>query len=380
MGFLPLAVYGSLTMMRVYPTMFADFAVYYSASMIVAHSPSDLYHYQAYLSLYDILKSVHFQPSNYFPFSYSPPIALFLWPLHFFNYTHAYLAWSAVNAAGCFLLAGKMGRLAESCGLGELNAFFQSCVFGLVVTAYVFWTGQISIILCLLFAGFLVEMGKPENGKSFLWFTAMLLIKPQFFLFIFLYFLGCRQWRFVLAVLASYLAFVLVSSVILGPGAWIDYVYTLSDFAARRTMAETSVVSLRGILTVLSPGHGFLYNQLAVVMYIAFNALCLLIGLFRKKPELQDICLLLPIGLLLSPYLLGHDTLLLLPVCPVFTRLLNEFNAARWMALCYILSGYAAIGGGLVLFAWDCRILLIVFSILTIYIANKQLVRKDFAS
>lgn len=322
---------------RNFPTL-VDFVIYYSAAHMVRESPDLLYNYPAYLHFYSTLNVI--LPSSFFGYVALPPLAIVFLPFAYLDCQGAYLAWSLCNLLGCVLLAITTAKLAGRMKLDRLlSLFLGSCVFSLWITGNVMLIGQLSILTCLLLTCLFMDLSSGESARGGFYLGVLMLIKYSLFIPLFLYMMGCRQWR-VTGWAVFYLSlFMLISLLFFGPHVWAEYLHTLWVFSLNPWYLKV-MPNLYSIAEYMLDGqhHGQLLFSIAAFYCMVSAAFFLRPWIAKQKPTLLFTAAAIIAGLFFSVYSLPHDTLLLLPVSVIITALLHARGKAYWMIPCYVLT------------------------------------------
>jgi hypothetical protein len=230
------------------PGQFMDFLVYYSSGkMINAGQGNWLYDSTAQNTWYHALTGVRL-PASYLP--YPPFFTLISWPLTFLPVNFAYLLWSvfsiAVATAGLFCLAKGYPRW-------HYLAFWAGLMAS-VPTWRCLILGQTSLLFLGLVSFFVVAIRQRRDILAGV-ILAILSLKPQFSIYLFVLALAMRKWKILLSFALGLAVLFALSSVTVGWNVILEYpkVCVKIAQASPQSFYVDRMISLRGFFTQLLP-------------------------------------------------------------------------------------------------------------------------------
>jgi hypothetical protein len=320
-----------------------DFASYYAAGHLMRTGA--LYDVSAYLDFYrSLIPGLAGKVLQMYV--YPPSFALVLWPLALLRYAEAYMLWAAFSCLALFVLGRQLKYLATLSGQpSAFQCFYQTLPFGLIVAFFIIFNGQVSILLAILYAGFLIGKGTGRIKYASLLLALLLNIKPHLFIPLLIYEAGNRQWKSLAYVTLYGALFFLLSTVILGLQPWEDYVGLLQSANAGHVAGANfdNMVNLRAGLTRLSANN---QNTVSIIIFALYFIYCASIFCMPRQVDKNRsgfiwYALILSPGFLLSPWLHSHDLIVLLPAAVLLVPALRACGKAYWLCLCYIMLSYA---------------------------------------
>ena len=287
-----------------------DFSGYLTAATIVSNGDGrSLYDMNVQKAVQTRLVYPVTMRSGFLPFEYPPWAVLPFVPLAWLPLKVGYFVWFCVNA-GLFLVALRIvtsALPAISSSTNRLATMWLAAVsFFPLFTALIL--GQLTIVIFLGYALCFFALKKGNGFRAGL-ALALTLVKPQLVLALPLVLLYKRRWGALLGLASGLGILVVASALIVGIPRLDDYI-SIFRYAAEHW--GCAGLSWRGLFCPLDMGL-----HLAATMSVL--SLALLIFAWRDsghKAEAFDLqyALIIPITLLISPHLFGHDlTLLILP-------------------------------------------------------------------
>jgi hypothetical protein len=326
-AFLVLTYAHGLSKMLLVDRNFADFAHYYSFSREL-NGGADIYRFsEADLArvrqAQDIPVHVAGKPE------YSPLFFLVMTPFTLLPFDAANIAWMALNQAallGCVWLAFQLAKGTGSSRLAALAAVTVT-VFASQPLLENMGIGQVNvpILLALLYAALYGDRSRGHAAAAGVLLGFILLMKPQFGLFLLL-FLMTGRYRAALSTVLSYALFRLLGVLFYGPQIELSYwANTIQNLAAGAGTVPVSYLfnlSLRGLFFRALPAGGFLpaalYGTAALAIFaVTFRSLSRADG--TRLPE-QYACMTCCM-LLISPLTEEHH--LVLAVLPFLVALFH---------------------------------------------------------
>jgi hypothetical protein len=259
------------------------------------------------------------------PFPYPPPFLFFVVPIAFKPFWLAYFGWMVVTS-GLYLAATV--RFAP---LRYPLAHPAATVNAII--------GQNGLLTCALFAfGLSLVAAQPFVGGAIL---GLLVIKPQLAVLLPVAFLAERNWRAIAGAAASSFLLLALAWLVFGSGAYRGFLAITGDYAgfmAGRRWNWSELASLFAFLRFFGVAQAI---ALAVQGVFAFAAAVLTWRAWAADDE-RRIPVLASATLLVPPYLLTYDSLLL--ILPLATFLRDGKHQWRapiiWLLLLLPLLGY----------------------------------------
>ena len=267
-------------------------------------------------------------------------------PLGLFSYPVALIIWSLIN--GILLLAGLyLAFLGAQQQIGRAlppPSRAMLLVLGLAALLFApallhFYQGQYSIIIFFLLA--LLYAALDRSSALIALPFALATMKPQLsglaLALIFVGWLAAVQWRKVVAALVA-LALLYMGPMLVAPGSMVDWfsvTFLVQKQATRNTAASSSWWGLAYAWT----GHWWVW----VAGALSLLTLALLIRPVQRAIAAKNVATVLPLAiivtLMITPYTLGYDqVLLLLPFAWLWLRLQDdERTAARLLRYALLL-------------------------------------------
>ncbi len=204
------------------------------------------------------------------PYFYPPPLALLFVPLTFLPIGWAYIAWWALSLMA---FVAAIGLPLRGHPLGGFLTVGMLSYLGVIMSLR---EGQVHGLLALFLSLSLLAMagGRPGLGGVLL---GVLLLKPQFALLFPLVFVVKRRWRELAGMVATGVAVVILSLVLLQPTGMITYIQLLRGIGGFYPSVSTSgwaMVNWRALLAGLIPDAADATGS--VLMLLAGTATALL--------------------------------------------------------------------------------------------------------
>lgn len=221
------------------------------------------------------------------PFPYPPSMLLLIKPLALLGYDVALLAWTVAGVAA--FIAGSL--------LLSRRAIFALTMLPVALALLV---GQVSLFIGGALAGAVGLLARNEIAAGVV-FGLVAAIKPQFATLVPVALLAGGYWR-GLACSAATLAIIFLTSLLLGPGLWLEWLNALHGFARQISQPGYAAANI---------AFGPTFAPLAVVIVA---------GTFWRVRSPSIRLLALVAGTLLCvPYMLMYD---LTAACPAVAALL----------------------------------------------------------
>jgi len=292
----------------------SDFAAYFTGATIVNNGDGrSLYNIDVQKAVQSPLIFPYAMKKGLLPFNSPPWVVLPFLPLARLPFEVAYFFWFFVNV-GLFLIGLRLltsALPAISSSTNRLATMWLATVsFFPLFTALLL--GQLTVVVFLSYALCFVALKKENWFKAGL-ALALALVKPQLVVALPLLLLYKRRWRALLG-LGSGLGGLAVASVFIVGIPRLDDLISIARFSAEHWGCDD--LSWRGLFCSMTSSMSMSF-ALAVAMSVLSLALLILAWRDRgHKTESFDLrlALAIPISLLISPHLFGHDlTLLILP-------------------------------------------------------------------
>jgi hypothetical protein len=293
------------------------------------------------------------------PYFHPPYYTLFIAPLAYLDYRHAYYAMAALNvllaAALIVILVRTSLRIR---GRGWLVA--ASMIGGFFPLFVTVLQGQSDLVVLVPLAGAYAAWARGRYWIAGA-LSALALSKPQLLLLIPVLFIARRAWRALGGFAGVLLALGAVSVAGFGFGPVLGYLSAVGTWAVTGHLPNTgqlvytdpAVYSLRNILEAI-PGGGKVVAFVILVVLLALVALSL--SWRPDKPRL-DFALAIAASLVLSPHQNVHDLALL--VIPGFALAdLALDGQLRWphAAVAVLFFAYASINLTLTVSFWSAAV------------------------
>jgi alpha-1,2-mannosyltransferase len=286
--------------------MGGDFRYYWAtASLVRAGHASNAYDFQKFQ---EFLQSTIGSP---FPVAwfYPPTFLLVLFPLSFLPYPVAFVVWIATTlGALCFVVYRIVPHRPTVWLLLSFPAVFLNIDYG-----------QNGFLSAALLGGGLVLLSRSPVLAGVLF--GLLTFKPHLVVLVPIALLAGRQWRALFSLLLTFLAIVILTSVVFGPHIWIEFIESLT-VAGRiigggyqgQLQSWGKMVSIYSALRLIGSGPFPAWSIQALAMICC----CAIVAWvwYREATSFQMRASVLVLGtLLFSPHVFEYDlTLLSLPL------------------------------------------------------------------
>ena len=251
---------------------------------------------------YDLIALASFQQNLLarftaaYPAPYSPIFLLAIHPLAWLDYASAYLAWVGLTGAAFFLAARPLFRHpAWLIALLLAPAIVLNAVYG--------QTGFLSGALML---GALVLMERRPWSAGLC--LALLAFKPQLGLIMPIVLLARRDWASIGAGLVWLAGLILVSSALLGPSIWLDWLHTITGHASLIADSQHHLLPIMATVTAGARllGAPILLAQLAQAM-VALAVMATVWTAWRGAERPLALAITLVGAFLVTPYAFTYD-------------------------------------------------------------------------
>ena len=164
------------------------------------------------------------------PTPYPPIFVLLFTPFAMLDPSTGFMLWTVVNlGVAIYVLHGLAAHFPQ----GRLVRVVLGLTF--FPLAYSLFVGQMTVILLLALYHAYISFEKGNDFRGGLW-TGVLLLKPQYAIFLILVILLKRRWRAVFGVGGTGMALLLSSLVILGPDGLLKYLISLNYASGFRSV------------------------------------------------------------------------------------------------------------------------------------------------
>lgn len=291
----------------------SDFLSFWAAARLaVEGTPALAYDIQVHRALELSIAD----PGGLLPFPYPPPFLLVLFPLGLIPYWLGFALWIAITAALFVLASREVAPLAYR--LAHPGALANALI------------GQNGFLTAALFiAGVRALERQPLLGGALL---GLLVIKPQLALILPLALLAGREWRAIAGAAASSLALLSFAWLAFGTESYRGFFQILSAYAGAVAAGRWPWNELASVFAFAR--HLGVPQQPALIIHgiVALGSIALVWKAWSRKSELRAPILAAAI-LLVPPYMLTHDALLL--IVPMGWLIVRERRpaiiAAAWL-------------------------------------------------
>lgn len=292
--------------------LFPDFIVFHAASRAFLEGKLGVIYQLAAFSDFENLNYPEYfkQPVNFRPFMYPPTWLLLTIPLAWFSVLAAYSGFMAATAALATLLAGRS------------NFWIWMATLTSPAALWTMIAGQNAFLNIGLFYGGMRLVDRSPAAAGIL--LGMLSYKPQLCVLVPVALLAARRWQALAWMIGTTVLMALASLAVFGLEFWVQFF----EMARERSGPEFAALMFQHVSTfittilVASRILG-LPSSLANLVHLA-GALAAVIVVWRafSRHELSDeaTAVLAAGTLLVSPYLINYDLLLLMPAALMVFR------------------------------------------------------------
>lgn len=297
-----------------------DFVNYYNGSVLAQQGELDtLFSAQGYFSY---LKDTYGDAFSFHNWSYPPHTLLYIYPLSYLPYKLAYLIW-CIGGIGVVFYACK--RLINNKGDALVLALAPCALANIYFGQNGFITGALFIL------SFAIMDKRPILAGVLI---GLLTFKPQLGLLVPVALVLARQWRVVFSAGATMFTLIIISILAFGLEPWTAYfedVIPLQGEILRTAgppfslMVPSTYMSFKlfGFSEAVSMGVQSLSAMFAVVS-VAF-------AWWRQRPfGLQLACLFVS-TMLLSPYVVNYDMMIIAPAAYLYCQYLKQIEAPNFL-------------------------------------------------
>jgi glycosyl transferase family 87 len=339
----------------------ADFTNFYTGwSIVLAGDGQRLYDLEFQARVQQQILAGRSFAEGLLPYVNPPHLTLPFVPLAGLPLTVAFGVWSLGQMALLVWLAWLLLDIARAWERRE-RLLLLSALLAFPPLFNTALLGAFSLLMLVCLVQFYRALKRGREAHAGLWLL-LGTIKFQHVLLPGLMLVAARRWRALAAALLAGGLLAGLASLAFGWRVWLDYATVLREatgYYDRYGFVPTNMYNLRGTLTLwLGNEHGPLINHLST-LGLALAALAMLL-LWRGpwRPESPDfeprVGLTMLIGLLASPHLYPHDSLMLVaPATLGYAYARRQRGAARWCGAFLLgcpplfLAAEYTIGGGL---------------------------------
>lgn len=277
-----------------------DFISFWAAGrLVLAGHPAAAYDINLHRSVEQAIVS----HVGLLPFPYPPPFLIFVTPFALIPFRWAFIAWIAITATFYGVAAKRFAPL--------------SCAFANPPVLVDFMIGQTGFLTTGIFLGGLALLpGAPFAGGAVL---GLLLIKPQLAALLPVALIAGREWRAVAGGAVSCIAAISAAFALFGMDAYQGFFAILPHYVSYMKHNSWNWVELASPFAFLRYIGVAPSVALGIQVAIAAGAaLVTAMAWWRSWPE--KVAILAAATLLVSPYLLTYDALLLIVPAAVFLK------------------------------------------------------------
>lgn len=292
--------------------LFPDFIVFHAASRAFLEGKLGVIYQLAAFSDFENLNYPEYfkQPVNFRPFMYPPTWLLLTIPLAWFGVVAAYSAFMAATAAFATLLAGRS------------NFWIWMATLTSPAALWTMISGQNAFLNIGLFYGGMRLVDRSPAAAGIL--LGVLSYKPQLCVLVPVALLAARRWQALAWMIVTAVFMAVASLAVFGVEFWLQFF----EMARERSGPEFAALMFQHvstfITTILVAGRILgLPPTLASVAQLAGAVAAVIIvwrAFSRHEPSDESTAVLAAGTLLVSPYLINYDLLLLMPAALMVFR------------------------------------------------------------
>lgn len=293
--------------------LFPDFIVYHAAGRaLLEGKPGVIYELAAFSDYLNLYYTDYFKRElvDFRPFMYPPPWLLLILPFALPGVAAGYGLFMTTSVVLATVLVGRdrlwiwMAALTSPAGL------------------YTAMAGQNAFLSVGLFYGGMRLLDRSPAGAGIL--LGLLSYKPQLFVLIPVALLAARRWRALWWTLGTAAAMALISLLVFGPSFWIQFLEMARESSAPQFTDKMYRYVAIFMTTIRAAGHILgIPPGLATIAHLAgaLAALVVVWQAFRHRPLGDETTAILAVAtLLVSPYLINYDLLLMMPAALMIFR------------------------------------------------------------
>lgn len=309
--------------------LFPDFIVYHAAGRaLLEGKPGAIYDLAAFSDYLNLNYTDYFkrQLVDFRPFMYPPPWLLLILPFALPGVAAGYGLFMATTAVFATVLVGR--------------AHFWIWMAALTSPAalYTAMAGQNAFLSAGLFYGGMRFLDRSPRGAGIL--LGLLSYKPQLFVLIPIALLAARRWRALSWTIGTAAGMALASLLAFGPAFWIQFLEMARESSSPQFTDQMFRYVAIFMTTIRAAGHILgVPPALATVAHLAgaLAALVVVWQTFRHRPLGDETTALLAVAtLLVSPYLINYDLLLMMPAALMIFRRRAEADLYPGELLFYV--------------------------------------------
>ncbi len=292
--------------------LFPDFIVFHAASRAFLEGKlAVIYSLPAFSDFENLSYPEYFkQPVDFRPFMYPPPWLLLTIPLAWLSVVTGYSLFMAATAAFATIMAGRR------------NFWIWMAALTSPAALWTMIAGQNAFLNMALFYGGMRLIDRSPTAAGLL--LGVLSYKPQLWILIPVALVAARRWQTLWWAIGTAAVMALASLFVFGPSFWIQFL----EMARESSMPPFTDLMFRHVshfmTTTLVSGRILgLSTPVATVAHLA-GALAATIVVWRafsRYPLGDESTAILAAGtLLVSPYLINYDLLLIMPAALMVFR------------------------------------------------------------
>jgi hypothetical protein len=301
-----------------YQPLGIDFMPMWAAAREVFSHPGRVYDFVG-LTRFEHPLLAHFRGLR--PFIYPPSALLAFLPFSALPFELANVLWTALGVVAiCWAMFARLGspRVLTLLAL----ALTPASVLVLV-------TGQVTFFIAALSVAGLYWL-KPRPALAGVLFGLAGALKPQALVLLPLALLATREWRALVVAAATVGLAVIVSALVFGVGAWVEWVAAVPRF--QRMVMDAQALE-RGMITPTALGHTLKLDAGALDVWRAMfglGAAVMVWTVFRgTRDPARRLAALLGGGLFVTPYAMHYDAALLAPAAALM--LTHRTRPGAWI-------------------------------------------------
>lgn len=318
-GYLILAAWDQTAKILSYQPLGIDFLPMWAAAHEAFRHPHRIYDFEALTRFQRPLLGAFV---GLRPFVYPPPALLLFAPFGLLPFAMANAVWTT---AGLVLILATMSTQVKSPRMLALLAMVLSPASVLVLI-----TGQVTFLIATLAVTGLLSL-KQRPILAGILFGLAGVIKPQSLILLPVALLAEKQWRAMAAATITAVAAVVLSGLVLGFHAWLEWLSALQRF---QTMVMDQSGFQRGMITPTAFGMTLRLDPGGLITWrLAFAAAAVVIvwTVFRRTDDLaRRLTALLGGSLFVTPYAMHYDAALLVPAAALM--LTHRSSPGAWVA------------------------------------------------
>lgn len=280
-----------------------DFISFWSASdLSLRGHAADVYapqkHFAAQLSIFPYLE--HY---GYTPFFYPPVFLMMCLPLALVPYFWSLVFWLVLTGYACLRAVKKL-----------LPAKTPWVVFSSFPAIYInILHGQNAFLSCALLTQGVYLFSKKSIYSGI--FFGFLCFKPHLVLCVPVVLVATRQWRALGLFIGTVTCLVVASWECFGAATWEGFLKIIPVATAALDENAVGYGKMVSIFAAVRLLHGSIFLSYSVQIFVDIFILCLLFYIsYRKSTSLSVGIMLIISTLIITPYLLDYDLMLLAPI------------------------------------------------------------------